>query len=115
MFEWMKRLVFALLTVGMCFFVTPPLFDQIKERAYAYLANRLKEPGTRVALFGLLGSLGMKISPDLGEVIIDVLTFFFLGAAAAPDARFGGVSVPPGNPPAAGSGSGDSPFMDSGR
>lgn len=91
------------------------MFESIKARLFAYLAQRLKEPGTRVALFGLLGSLGMKISPDLGEVIIDVLTFFFLGAAAAPDARLGGMSVPPGAPPDDRPGDGGSPFLDSGR
>lgn len=92
------------------------MIDLVKERIFAYLASRLAEPSTRVALLALLGTLGMKISPDLGEVVLDVLIVFLGGAAATPDARMAGrVPVPPGNPPDAGSGSSDSPFLDQGR
>lgn len=92
------------------------MFDQIKGRIFAYIASRLAEPSTRVALLALLGTLGMKISPDLGEVIVDVLIVFLGGAAATPDTRLSSrVPVPPGNPPDAGSGSSDSPFLDQGH
>lgn len=92
------------------------MFELIRGKLFAYFASRLAEPGTRVALLALLGTLGMKISPDLGEVIVDVLIVFLGGAAATPDSRMSGrVPVPPGGPPDAGSGGGDNPFLDSGR
>ena len=91
------------------------MFELIKGRLFAYFASRLAEPSTRVALLALLGTLGMKISPDLGEMIVDVLIVFLGGAAATPDGKFSRVPVPPGGPPDAGAGSGDSPFLDQGH
>lgn len=92
------------------------MVDLVKDKLFAYFASRLAEPSTRVALLALLGTLGMKISPDLGEVVLDVLIVFLGGAAATPDGRMAGrVPVPPGNPPDAGPGGGNSPFLDSGH
>lgn len=71
------------------------MISEIKAVLSTYLAARLAEPGTRVALISLLGTLGMKVSPDFGEVIINVLIIFLGGAVATPDSRIGRVSKLP--------------------